>query len=142
MQIPRCEKWVKESCLDVYDDMSCGAAMDFCTNELEVPFFTTGLSSYIAWALQSSHIYLLGKNPYDISSDCEGDIADTLCYPVTKCIQYLLWRLVPQLNDLPQKHLSLLEPTKRPQTPWRRFLPRRQLELLQQFGGHSVRPNP
>ena len=26
------------------------------------------------------------RNPYDISQPCDGGIADTLCYPVTKCV--------------------------------------------------------
>ncbi|EGN93789.1 hypothetical protein SERLA73DRAFT_171708 [Serpula lacrymans var. lacrymans S7.3] len=70
--IPRCQKWTKESCVDTFDAMNCQAARDFCDQELQEPFFDTG------------------KNPYDISKDCEGDIGDTLCYPVTKFIsQYL-----------------------------------------------------
>jgi hypothetical protein len=27
---------------------------------------------------------MVGKNPYDISKDCDGPIEETLCYPVTK----------------------------------------------------------
>jgi carboxypeptidase C (cathepsin A) len=27
-----------------------------------------------------------GKNPYDMSQDCEGELPDTLCYPVTKSV--------------------------------------------------------
>jgi len=70
--IPRCRKWMKESCVDVLDSMNCEAAVTFCQTELMTPFFNSG------------------KNPYDITRDCEGDIADTLCYPVTKIISKYL----------------------------------------------------
>ncbi|KAF5376948.1 hypothetical protein D9615_007272 [Tricholomella constricta] len=62
--LPRCEKWVKESCTDLYDAMNCYAALQFCGAELAEPFAATG------------------KNVYDISKDCEGEPGD-LCYPVT-----------------------------------------------------------
>ncbi|KIM81856.1 hypothetical protein PILCRDRAFT_821215 [Piloderma croceum F 1598] len=78
--IPRCRKWAKSSCLDVFDSMNCEAAMSFCSTELIEPFFKTG------------------KNPYDISIDCEGDISDTLCYPVTKFISEYLSR--PQVRTM------------------------------------------
>lgn len=29
---------------------------------------------------------VLGRNIYDVSKDCEGDIAETLCYPITKYV--------------------------------------------------------
>ncbi|RDB27312.1 Carboxypeptidase Y [Hypsizygus marmoreus] len=70
--VPRCEKRLKESCLDVYDEIDCTAASTFCANELAVPFSSTG------------------KNPYDISRDCDGELEDTLCYPVTKYISNYL----------------------------------------------------
>jgi len=66
--LPRCERAWKESCVDQLDGMSCGAVMLFCDTEISVPFFNTG------------------KNPYDVSKDCEGNIAETLCYPVTRYI--------------------------------------------------------
>ncbi|KAF8168513.1 alpha/beta-hydrolase [Crassisporium funariophilum] len=72
--LPRCQKWMKESCVDQFDSMSCGAAMSFCDAEIGAPFFNSK------------------KNPYDISKDCEGEISDTLCYPVTKHISSYLDR--------------------------------------------------
>ncbi|KDR70098.1 hypothetical protein GALMADRAFT_76614 [Galerina marginata CBS 339.88] len=72
--VPRCLKWMKESCVDQFDAMACGAAASFCGQELEVPFYGSG------------------KNPYDISKDCEGKIEETLCYPVTKHISSYLDR--------------------------------------------------
>lgn len=70
--IPRCEKMLKESCVDKFDSIGCEAAGLFCQSEISVPFYATGY------------------NPYDISKLCEGAISDTLCYPVTKVIsQYL-----------------------------------------------------
>ncbi|PPQ84535.1 hypothetical protein CVT25_007605, partial [Psilocybe cyanescens] len=72
--IPRCKKWLKASCVDQLDAISCEAANTFCSQELSVPFFASN------------------KNPYDISRDCEGEISDTLCYPVTKYISSYLDR--------------------------------------------------
>ncbi|KJA20880.1 hypothetical protein HYPSUDRAFT_68198 [Hypholoma sublateritium FD-334 SS-4] len=72
--LPRCQKTIKESCVDIFDATSCRAADMFCANEISVPFFSTG------------------KNPYDISKDCEGELRDTLCYPVTKHVSSYLDR--------------------------------------------------
>ncbi|KAF8551275.1 alpha/beta-hydrolase [Imleria badia] len=63
--LPRCQKWTLESCINQYDALSCGAARDFCENELSTPFLASGM------------------NPYDISKKCEGD-PGSLCYPVIK----------------------------------------------------------
>ncbi|KAG6900567.1 hypothetical protein C0993_008721 [Termitomyces sp. T159_Od127] len=65
--IPRCEKWIKESCMNIVDNINCRAAYDFCDGAFSAPFYATG------------------KNPYDISKDCEGEPGD-LCYPVTRHI--------------------------------------------------------
>ncbi|KAG5640325.1 hypothetical protein DXG03_009214 [Asterophora parasitica] len=62
--LPRCEKWVKQSCVDLYDSINCHAALQFCGAELSEPFATTG------------------RNVYDVSKECEGGPSD-LCYPVT-----------------------------------------------------------
>ncbi|KAI5118997.1 hypothetical protein M0805_004407 [Coniferiporia weirii] len=70
--VPLCRKWTSAACIDMFDPMSCGAAMNFCSNELQLP------------------VSLSGKNPYDVSKDCEGQLADTLCYPITKSIQAYL----------------------------------------------------
>ncbi|TEB20364.1 serine carboxypeptidase [Coprinellus micaceus] len=70
--LPRCEKWVKQACIDIFDEFSCQAATSFCSEELEEPLILSGL------------------NPYDITVECEGEIEDTICYPITKAIvQYL-----------------------------------------------------
>ncbi|KAA1475365.1 alpha/beta-hydrolase [Dentipellis sp. KUC8613] len=70
--VPRCEKWVTKACIDQFDHMNCEAAAEFCSNEFFAPFTASGL------------------NPYDISKPCDGAIADTLCYPVTKVISKYL----------------------------------------------------
>ena len=57
---------MKNACVDSFDAIDCGAARTFCSTELEAP------------------LMLSGKNPYDISRDCEGELMDTLCYPITK----------------------------------------------------------
>ncbi|KAF8627688.1 hypothetical protein AX15_004297 [Amanita polypyramis BW_CC] len=72
--IPRCNKWLREACVDVFDNINCGAAISTCSSELSNPFFITGL------------------NPYDISRQCDGPIEDTLCYPVTSKIAAYLDR--------------------------------------------------
>ncbi|KAG5734170.1 Carboxypeptidase Y [Termitomyces sp. T112] len=69
--IPRCKKWIKESCIDIFDNINCRAAYDFCDDAFSAPLYATG------------------KNPYDISKDCEGEPGD-LCYPVTRHITNFL----------------------------------------------------
>ncbi|KAJ2936592.1 hypothetical protein H1R20_g509, partial [Candolleomyces eurysporus] len=59
---------------DTYNWRCCQAALAFCGNEISTPFS------------------LSGKNPYDISRDCEGEITETFCYPVTKHISEYLDR--------------------------------------------------
>ncbi|KAF8879944.1 serine carboxypeptidase [Infundibulicybe gibba] len=56
----RCERWMKESCVTQYDSINCAAAYQFCRQVFDSPFTATG------------------KNPYDGSRQCEGDIAETL----------------------------------------------------------------
>ncbi|PPQ69455.1 hypothetical protein CVT26_002865 [Gymnopilus dilepis] len=79
--VPRCEKWLKKACVDSFDAINCEAANTFCGNEIGEPFMSSG------------------KNPYDISKDCEGYLPDTLCYPVTKNIAHYL--------DLPSTRAAL-----------------------------------
>ncbi|TFY74541.1 hypothetical protein EWM64_g9472 [Hericium alpestre] len=70
--VPRCLKWHKESCVDYFDSMSCRAATDFCSSELEAPYEDFGL------------------NVFDISKPCEGLRRETFCYYiVTDIISYL-----------------------------------------------------
>ncbi|THU77428.1 alpha/beta-hydrolase [Dendrothele bispora CBS 962.96] len=66
--VPRCEAFLKQSCIDQFDMINCAAANHFCNSEIQVPFMTTG------------------RNPYDYTKMCEGDFMDTLCYPVMKTI--------------------------------------------------------
>lgn len=74
LALPRCEKWLKESCRDSYDAMNCDAAFAFCDSEISTPYMLTGY------------------NPYDISKLCDGPLSETLCYPVTKAISTFLDR--------------------------------------------------
>ena len=64
--VPRCHKMLKESCTDKFDSMDCQAAYSFCSNEITLPYMSTGL------------------NYYDISQPCEDPA--TLCYKVTACV--------------------------------------------------------
>jgi len=57
--IPRCERWAKAACVNVFDQMSCAAAFSFCAEELMIPYMQ------------------LGRNGYDMTMVCEQD----LCYP-------------------------------------------------------------
>ena len=44
VQVPRCEKWIKAACLDVFDEINCNAAISTCSSELSGPFSQTGTS--------------------------------------------------------------------------------------------------
>ncbi|CAA7269007.1 unnamed protein product [Cyclocybe aegerita] len=66
--LPRCQKALRESCIDTFDAMNCQAAVNFCDSEL-----STGM-----WAS--------GRNVYDISKPCEGE----LCYKEVAVIKAYL----------------------------------------------------
>ncbi|KAA1475366.1 serine carboxypeptidase [Dentipellis sp. KUC8613] len=70
--VPRCEKWMKEACIDQFDSMNCEAASNFCETELFDPFMASG------------------TNLYDISKPCDGPLDETLCYPITQVISKYL----------------------------------------------------
>ncbi|KAH7098183.1 peptidase S10, serine carboxypeptidase [Auriculariales sp. MPI-PUGE-AT-0066] len=72
--LPRCRTWIKAACDDHFDDISCNAAHQFCRDKLEAPFIGTG------------------RNIYDMSQPCNGTIAETICYPLTKEISKWLDR--------------------------------------------------
>ncbi|KAF7340325.1 Carboxypeptidase [Mycena venus] len=40
--VPRCEKRLKESCVDVFDAIDCAAAATFCDTHLKAPFWSSG----------------------------------------------------------------------------------------------------
>ncbi|CDZ97775.1 serine carboxypeptidase [Phaffia rhodozyma] len=71
--IPRCEKMLKDECLDRADPLGCGNAMSFCAEVVSGPFFSAE------------------RNPYDISKSCTIDeLSEFLCYPETqKIAKYL-----------------------------------------------------
>ncbi|KAF7366503.1 Carboxypeptidase [Mycena sanguinolenta] len=56
--LPRCQKLMQAGCIDQFDAINCRAAVNFCDNEL------------------SSGMWASGRNVYDISNMCIGD----LCY--------------------------------------------------------------
>ncbi|KAI9454327.1 serine carboxypeptidase [Russula earlei] len=70
--LPRCKKWLKDACMDMYDAMNCKAASTFCSTEISQPFYATGL------------------NYYDMSSPCLDP--KSLCYPVITTISRFLDR--------------------------------------------------
>ncbi|KAI0048898.1 serine carboxypeptidase [Auriscalpium vulgare] len=76
-RLPRCKPWTNEACVDQYDAMNCEAAMAFCQTELFLPYYNKG------------------RNPYDITLDCEDD--NGLCYPVMNNITEFLNR--PDVRD-------------------------------------------
>ncbi|KAF4584580.1 hypothetical protein EYR38_001809 [Pleurotus pulmonarius] len=78
--VPRCTKWFQSACIDHFDAIDCNAADMLCTAAFEMPFFASG------------------KNPYDISKDCEGKIEETLCYPITQHINHYLDQ--PEIRDV------------------------------------------
>ncbi|TCD70779.1 hypothetical protein EIP91_001810 [Steccherinum ochraceum] len=67
--VPRCEKWLRESCFDTFDHIACGAAMAFCEENLV-----------------ANTMYTSGLNPYDLRTPCDGKFNDRLCYPIFKQI--------------------------------------------------------
>ncbi|KAF8583990.1 peptidase S10 serine carboxypeptidase [Ramaria rubella] len=54
----RCQRLLRDKCIDLFDDMDCQAAVNFCDAEISAPLQVTG------------------RNVYDISKECVG----TLCY--------------------------------------------------------------
>ncbi|KAF5313260.1 hypothetical protein D9619_003740 [Psilocybe cf. subviscida] len=77
--VKRCERWMRESCEDLYDFINCGAAANFCRDAFTAPFEATGL------------------NVYDITKPCEGE-EDDICYPETRHIRNYLDR--PDVRSL------------------------------------------
>ncbi|KAH6905954.1 serine carboxypeptidase [Coprinopsis sp. MPI-PUGE-AT-0042] len=59
----RCSEWLEQACIDSFDALACQAAASFCENELQVPVLASG------------------RNPYDISRECDGKFEQNLCYP-------------------------------------------------------------
>lgn len=60
--------------------------MGFCETELAVPFFNTGAPlNCAAWCFFDSDDFPSGRNPYDMTKMCEGQIEDSICYPQTRC---------------------------------------------------------
>jgi len=70
---PRCDKMLRESCVDTFDAIGCNAANMFCNSEVSAPFYTLEL------------------NPYDISRKCTAEEMQTsLCYSIIGTIgEYL-----------------------------------------------------
>ncbi|KZS92434.1 serine carboxypeptidase [Sistotremastrum niveocremeum HHB9708] len=85
--MPRCMKWFKESCIDIFDLISCNAAVHFCNT---MSFFP---------------IIAAKRNPYDVSKECSGPLLEeSLCYPITKDItQYLNRPETRKLIGIPPK---------------------------------------
>ncbi|KAG5645267.1 hypothetical protein DXG03_006569 [Asterophora parasitica] len=66
--LPRCEKALQRGCIEQFDSINCRAAVNFCDSELSTAMWATG------------------KNVYDISKPCEGD----LCYAENGAIKRFL----------------------------------------------------
>ena len=67
LQLPRCKRWLKESCTDITDSISCAAALTFCSTTVVVPFMDTGKKSFLQKIIFLWGDVLLGMNPYDIT---------------------------------------------------------------------------
>ncbi|TFK48028.1 serine carboxypeptidase [Heliocybe sulcata] len=72
--VPRCQKLLQASCIDVFDMIGCYEAMSICEMEFQIPLMASGL------------------NPYDISRPCEGPplTEGGLCYPIFNTIDEYL----------------------------------------------------
>ncbi|KAF8191576.1 serine carboxypeptidase [Mycena galopus ATCC 62051] len=68
LQLPRCQRALQKHCKDTFDIINCRAARSFCDDTLQTPF------------------QLTRKSPYDMRTECVGEVMDTLCYPATKQI--------------------------------------------------------
>ncbi|KAJ6545162.1 serine carboxypeptidase [Mycena capillaripes] len=80
-RVPRCTKWVKESCQDQFDLINCGAALAFCAESILIPYAATGA--------------FLCLNRYDLSKKC-GD--SDLCYEeIDEIVKYLNRKDVQEL---------------------------------------------
>ncbi|KAK7047203.1 hypothetical protein VNI00_006869 [Paramarasmius palmivorus] len=75
----RCQKWTKESCIDMFDDINCAAASNFCRDLLVNPYTESGM------------------NPYDITKKCEGSVRETFCYPESRYTRDYLSK--PKVRD-------------------------------------------
>ncbi|KAJ7055889.1 serine carboxypeptidase [Mycena amicta] len=73
-KLPRCTKWWKKSCHDIFDPIGCAAANSFCAESLLLPFFELGL------------------NMYDMTKSCADASGDVICYPVVTEIENYLNR--------------------------------------------------
>ncbi|KAE9394304.1 alpha/beta-hydrolase [Gymnopus androsaceus JB14] len=78
--LPRCKKWMRESCVDQYDAINCYAAMSFCQSMLEAPYFASGNCHYH----HHSRTRMISAVP------CNGTVSTTLCYPMTVSISNFL----------------------------------------------------
>ncbi|KAH7916117.1 Alpha/Beta hydrolase protein [Hygrophoropsis aurantiaca] len=58
--LPRCQALMRNSCIDQFDHMNCGAAVQFCDNEMTTAYWASG------------------RNVYDVSMVCKEQ---DLCYP-------------------------------------------------------------
>lgn len=70
--MPRCQKWHTESCVDVYDAMSCEAAVIFCASELQqgaVSLISPG-EHHDMLRLRPEGERAIARNPYDLSQQC------------------------------------------------------------------------
>lgn len=135
VQVPRCKKWMKEACLDVFDEINCSAALSFCSSQLSGPFSETGTSPHNPCLKTSvDDASCAGLSPYDISRPCDGDIEDTLCFPITKYVPIspIHPYLQSSLNRVPQSNSCIPQPACRPRSTRRRPLPLQpQLYILQ-----------
>ncbi|KAH7930055.1 peptidase S10, serine carboxypeptidase [Leucogyrophana mollusca] len=58
--LPRCQALMRDSCIDRFDHMNCGAAVAFCDSEMTTAYWASG------------------RNVYDVSMVCDDQ---DLCYP-------------------------------------------------------------
>ncbi|AFR98075.1 cathepsin A (carboxypeptidase C) [Cryptococcus neoformans C23] len=67
--VPKCHKLAKRGCLETHDYTTCSMAINYCEEVLGETFLSAGV------------------NPYDVTMPCTvEELADSLCYPVTKKI--------------------------------------------------------
>ncbi|KAH8081981.1 alpha/beta-hydrolase [Cristinia sonorae] len=65
--VPRCDAWVRKSCVDTFDMINCRAALSFCDDHILSPIYKSGKCRVHLYHSLCFHILAAGMDPYDLS---------------------------------------------------------------------------
>jgi cathepsin A (carboxypeptidase C) len=108
-QLPRCEKWLKRSCLEHFDAIDCLAAGNFCRGYLAEPYGDLGTSNTLTTCSHEPLTHVFTElNPYDITQKCSGsELSETLCYPILRYVPLKdVSSYLPPLTSAPSRNTS------------------------------------